>query len=120
VLWVDARTLKETGRTATHGQPVFAISRPDGRHVWVNFAHPLNDTIQVIDSVSKEVIHQFTPGPGVLHMEFTPRGHEVWLSVRDAGKVIIYDTESFEQLGEIAAESPSGIFFTARAHRMGL
>ena len=120
VLWVDARTLRETGRTPTHGQPVFAISRPDGRHVWVNFAHPLNDTVQVIDSVTKEVIHQFTPGPGVLHMEFTPRGHEVWLSVRDAGKVIIYDTESFEKLGEIAAESPSGIFFTARAHRMGL
>ncbi|SLN37579.1 Cytochrome D1 heme domain protein [Roseovarius gaetbuli] len=120
VLWVDARSLQETGRTATHGQPVFAISRPDGRHVWVNFAHPLNDTVQVIDSVTKGVIHQFTPGPGVLHMEFTPRGHEVWLSVRDAGKVMIYDTETFEKLGEIAAESPSGIFFTARAHRMGL
>lgn len=120
VLWVDARSLKETGRTPTHGQPVFAISRPDGRHVWVNFAHPLNDTVQVIDSVTKEVIHQFSPGPGVLHMEFTPRGHEVWLSVRDAGKVLIYDTETFEKLGEIAAESPSGIFFTARAHRMGL
>ena len=120
VLWVDARSLKETGRTAMHGQPVFAISRPDGRQVWVNFAHPLNDTVQVIDSVSKRVIHQFTPGPGVLHMEFTPRGNEVWLSVRDAGKVIIYDTQTFEQLGEIAAESPSGIFFTARAHKMGL
>lgn len=120
VLWVDARSLKETGRTPTHGQPVFAISRPDGRHVWVNFAHPLNDTVQVIDSVTKEVIHQFSPGPGVLHMEFTPRGHEVWLSVRDAGKVMIYDTETFEKLGDIAAESPSGIFFTARAHRMGL
>ncbi|WP_245813363.1 cytochrome D1 domain-containing protein [Roseovarius marisflavi] len=120
VLWVDARSLQETGRTTTHGQPVFAISRPDGRYVWVNFAHPLNDTVQVIDSVTKEVIHQFTPGPGVLHMEFTPRGHEVWLSVRDAGKVMVYDTETFEKLGEIAAESPSGIFFTARAHRMGL
>ncbi len=120
VLWVDARSLKETGRTPTHGQPVFAISRPDGRQVWVNFAHPLNDTVQVIDSVTKQVIHQFTPGPGVLHMEFTPRGHEVWLSVRDADKIVVYDTETFEKLREIAAESPSGIFFTARAHKMGL
>lgn len=120
VLWVDARTLQETGRTATHGQPVFAMSRPDGRQVWVNFAHPLNDTIQVIDTRTKEVIHQFTPGPGVLHMEFTPRGHEVWVSVRDAGKVIVYDTQTFQKLREIDAESPSGIFFTARAHRMGL
>ena len=120
VLWVDAETLTETGRTQTYGQPVFAMARPDGRQVWVNFAHPLNDTIQVIDTVSKQVIHAFRPGPAVLHMEFTPRGHEVWISVRDANKIMVYDTHSFEKLREIPAESPSGIFFTARAHRTGL
>ncbi len=120
VLWIDADTLTETGRTQTHGQPVFAMARPDGRQVWVNFAHPLNDTIQVIDSVTKEIIHEFKPGPAVLHMEFTPRGHEVWISVRDANKVMVYDTQTFEKLREIDADSPSGIFFTARAHRMGL
>ena len=120
VLWIDADTLTETGRTQTHGQPVFAMARPDGRQVWVNFAHPLNDTIQVIDSVSKDIIHEFKPGPAVLHMEFTPRGHEVWISVRDANKVMIYDTQTFEKLREIEADSPSGIFFTARAHRTGL
>jgi len=120
VLWVDARDLSEVGRTKTHGQPVFAIARPDGRHVWVNFAHPRNDTIQVIDTLTRKVVHQFTAGPGVLHMEFTPRGAEAWVSVRDANRVDIYDTRSFEKLGEIAAESPSGIFFTARAHRTGL
>ena len=120
VLWIDARDFHETGRTQTHGQPVFAMARPDGRQVWVNFAHPLNDTIQVIDTLSKQVIREFKPGPAVLHMEFTPRGHEVWVSVRDAGKVMIYDAQNFEKLGEIDAESPSGIFFTARAHRTGL
>ncbi len=120
VLWIDSDTLSETGRTKTHGQPVFAMARPDGRQVWVNFAHPLNDTIQVIDSVSKQIIHEFKPGPAVLHMEFTPRGHEVWISVRDANKVMVYDTRTFEKLREIEADSPSGIFFTARAHRTGL
>ena len=120
LLWVDARSLQESGRTKVHGQPVFAMARPDGRQVWVNFAHPDNDTIQVIDTLTKQVIHQFEPGPGVLHMEFTPRGHEVWLSVRDAGRVMVYDTETFEKLREIEAESPSGIFFTARAHKTGL
>ncbi|MEP4770502.1 MAG: cytochrome D1 domain-containing protein [Roseibium sp.] len=120
VLWIDGENLNETGRTDTYGQPVFAMARPDGRQVWVNFAHPLNDTIQVIDTLTKEVVHEFKPGPAVLHMEFTARGHEVWISVRDAGKVQVYDTRTFEKLAEIEAESPSGIFFTSRAHRMGL
>ncbi|MDA5092806.1 protein nirF [Aliiroseovarius sp. KMU-50] len=120
VLWIDANSLEETARTKTYGQPVFAMARPDGRQVWVNFAHPLNDTIQVIDSVSKEIVHEFKPGPAVLHMEFTPRGNEIWVSVRDENKVKIYDTHTFELLREIEADSPSGIFFTARAHRTGL
>ena len=120
VLWVDARSLEELGRTPTHGQPVFAVARPGGRQVWVNFAHPLNDTVEVIDTLSGEVVQTLTPGPAVLHMEFTPRGHEVWVSVRDANRVEVYDAATFEKLAEIPAESPSGIFFTARAHRMGL
>ncbi len=120
VLWIDSRSLEETGRTKTHGQPVFAVARPDGRQVWVNFAHPRNDTIQIIDTPSGEVIESLKPGPAALHMEFTPRGHEVWISVRDAGRVDIYDTATFEKLGEIPADNPSGIFFTARAHRTGL
>lgn len=120
VLWVDARSLEETGRTAVHGQPVFAMARPGGRQVWVNFAHPKNDTIQVIDTMTHAVTASFTPGPAILHMEFTARGTEAWVSVRDAGKVVIYDTTTLQPLGEIAAQSPSGIFFTARAHRMGL
>jgi protein NirF len=120
LLWIDARTLEETGRTPTLGQPVFAVARPDGRQVWVNFAPPDNGRVQVVDALSGEVVHELAPGPAVLHMEFAPRGHEVWVSVRDAGRVDVYDTMTFEKLAEIQAESPSGIFFTARAHRTGL
>jgi protein NirF len=120
LLAVDALTFKESGRVAVHGQPVFAIARPDGRQVWVNFAHPLNDTIQVLDIPTLKIIHEFKPGPAVLHLEFTPRGNEVWVSVRDADRVDIYDTRTFEKVGELAVEKPSGIFFTARANRIGL
>jgi protein NirF len=120
LLWIDARTLEETGRTATLGQPVFAVARPDGRQVWVNFAPPDNGRVQVVDAVSGEIVHELSPGPAVLHMEFAPRGHEVWVSVRDAGRIDVYDTRTFAKLAEIPAASPSGIFFTARAHRTGL
>ncbi|MGB3316560.1 MAG: cytochrome D1 domain-containing protein [Albidovulum sp.] len=120
LLWVDRNTLAEVARTKTHGQPVFIIAQPASPYVWVNFATPLNDTVQVIDSRTHEVVKTLTPGAAVLHMEFAPRGAEVWISARDDNMVAIYDTRTFERLGEIAADSPSGIFFTARAHRTGL
>ncbi len=120
LLTLDAETFTETSRIAVHGQPIFAVARPDGRHAWVNFAHPLNDTIQVIDVPSMTIVHEMKPGRAVLHMEFTPRGHEVWVSVRDADRIDVYDTRTFAKLAELPLEKPSGIFFTARAHRIGL
>jgi protein NirF len=120
LLVMDASTFEEAGRIKVHGQPVFAVARPDGRQVWVNFAHPLNDTIQVVDVPSLKIIHEFKPGPAALHMEFSPRGHEVWLSVRDSNEVQVYDTRTFKKLATLPAQSPSGIFMTARAHRIGL
>jgi len=116
---VDLRSLREVGRVATYGQPVFAVARPDGRYTWVNFAHPLNDTIEVIDNLTLQVMQRFHPGPAILHMEFTPRGHEAWVSVRDADRVLVYDTGTFAKKAEIEAAKPSGIFFTARATRIG-
>ena len=119
LIGVDLRDFTEAGRVATHGQPVFAVARPDGRYVWVNFAHPLNDTIDVVDTLTLKVVHRLAPGPAVLHMEFTPRGNEVWVSVRDADRVDVYDATTFAKKAEIPAQKPSGIFFTARATRIG-
>jgi protein NirF len=120
VLVVDAETWTEVGRIPVHGQPVFVMGRPDGRQVWVNFALPHNDTVQVIDVPTRRIVKTLKPGTAVLHMEFEPRGEEVWVSVRDADRVIVYDTETYATVGMIPADKPSGIFFTARAHRIGL
>ena len=120
LLVVDSRTFKENGRIKVHGQPIFAVARPDGRQVWVNFAHPNNDTIQVIDVPSLSVIENLKPGKASLHMEFTPRGEAVWISVRDEDRVDVYDTESLERVATLPIDKPSGIFFTARANRIGL
>ncbi|MCU0990136.1 MAG: hypothetical protein MUE63_11290 [Xanthomonadales bacterium] len=119
VLVVDVATWKEVGRIPVRGQPVFVMARPDGRQVWVNFAVPDYGKVDVIDTLSGKVAKQLEPGRGILHMEFTPRGENVWLSARDDNKVLIYDTATFTRVGEIAADSPSGIFFTARANRIG-
>ena len=120
VVELDLASRKETGRIKVHGQPVFVVMRPDGREAWVNYAHPDNDTVQVIDIPSRKVVHSFKPGPAVLHLEFTPRGHEVWISVRDADRIDIHDTRTRQKVGELPARKPSGIFFTPRAHRIGV
>ncbi len=119
VLIVDVATWKEVGRIPVRGQPVFVMARPDGRQIWVNFAFPDNGKVDVIDTLAGQVVHKMDPGKGILHMEFAPRGENVWLSARDDNKVVIYNTETFAKLGEIPADSPSGIFFTSRAARIG-
>jgi len=119
VLVVDMRDWKEVARVAVAGQPVFAIARPDARQVWVNFAFPDNGKVQVIDTESRAVVRTLEPGRAVLHLEFTPRGEAVWISARDDNKVIVYDTATLRPTTTLAADSPSGIFFTARAARMG-
>ena len=119
LLVVDGRDWREVGRIPVHGQPVFAVARPDGRQVWVNFAHPLNDTVQVIDVPSLAVSRTLTPGKAVMHLEFTPRSEQAWISVRDEDRVDVFDTARFIRLAAVAADKPSGIFLAARASRTG-
>ncbi|MBU0654990.1 MAG: protein nirF [Gammaproteobacteria bacterium] len=120
VLVADARDWQQQAKIKVHGQPVFVMARPDGRQLWVNFAFPDNDAIQVIDAETLQIIKTLKPGKGALHMEFTPRGEHVWVSVRDEDKVLVYDTETLEPLTELPVKKPSGIFFTSRAHQTGL
>ena len=120
VLVIDENNWKELASIPVHGQPVFVVARPDNRQVWVNYAFPDNDTVEIIDVPSRKIVHTLTPGKAVLHMEFTPRGESVWVSARDDNKLTIYDSETFAVQGELPADSPSGIFFTHRANRTGL
>jgi protein NirF len=119
VLVLDRVTWREAGRVAVHGQPVFAVAQPGGRRVWVNFAFPHNGVVQVIDVEKLAVLRELRPGRAVLHMEFTPRGEQAWVSSRDDGRVVVYDTGTFEERARLPAESPSGIFLAARAAMTG-
>ncbi len=119
LLVVDRVTWTETARIAVRGQPVFAVAQPGGRQVWVTFAIPDYDTVQVIDVERMQVAKELRPGRAVLHLEFTPRGEQVWVSSRDDDAVVVYDTASFAELARLRAEKPSGIFLAARAGMTG-
>ncbi|MFH1803900.1 MAG: cytochrome D1 domain-containing protein [Pseudomonadota bacterium] len=120
VLVIDTHSWTEIGRIPVHGQPVFVMSHPDQRTIWVNFAVPDYDTIQVIDSETMTIIHEIKPGKGVLHMEFSPRGDQIWMSVRDDNRVLAFDPYSFAPIASLPLNSPSGIFMSARAGKTGL
>jgi len=120
VLVADMEDWSMVQRIPVQGQPVFVMASPDNRQIWVSFAHPKNDVVQVIDSRTREIIRTLEPGRSVLHMEFTPRGEEVWVSSRDSDRVTIYNTRTLEEVATLPAQKPSGIFFTSRAHQLGL
>ena len=120
VLVIDKRNWQLVKRIPVAGQPVFVMARPDGRQIWVNFALPDNHQLQVIDTKDLNIVKTLNPGKAVLHMEFTPRGEDVWVSVRDDNQVLVYDTGSFEVQKKLPAAKPSGIFFSSRAHQLGL
>ncbi len=76
--------------------------------------------MQVIDTETLKIVKTLKPGKGTLHMEFTQRGEEVWLSVRDQDQVQVYDAATLERPATLPVAKPSGIFFTSRAGRTGL
>ena len=119
VLVVDTDNWQEVGRIPVAGQPVFVMARPDGRQVWVNFSVPDYHRVQVIDTQRQQIVQTLEPGKAVLHMEFTPRGDTVWISSRDENRVSVIDTQTFATRARLDVPAPSGIFFTARAARMG-
>ena len=119
VLVLDRVTWTEAARIAVRGQPVFAVAQPGGRRVWVNFALPDNGLVQVIDVDAMKVVKELSPGRAVLHLEFTPRGEQAWISSRDDGAVVVYDTASYAELARLPAASPSGIFLTSRGAMTG-
>ena len=119
VLVMDARTWRQTAAIPVAGQPIFVTARPDGRQLWVNFAYPDNDRVQVLDTETHQVVADLRPGPGVLHMEFSGRGEQLWLSVRDGEQLQVWDPYRLTLLKSLPAQSPSGIFFSLRAQKMG-
>jgi len=102
------------------GTALYTVVRPDGRQVWVDIIGKNGDLIDVIDVDSMKVMKTLNPGPGATHPQFTPKGDAAYVSLMDGGKVVVYDTATFQVLKEIPADHPSGIFFANRAHKFGM
>lgn len=116
----DARNWRIITEIPLAGTALYTVSGPDARYVWVDLVGKNGDKIQIIDLRTLEVIKTLLPGKGATHPQFTPKGDAVYVSLMDEGKVVVYDSTTFEKIKEFPARSPSGIFSSARAHKFGM
>lgn len=84
VIIANQNSWKEIVRIAVAGQAVFAMARPDGARCGSTSPSPI--TVQVLELPSQRIVQTLKPGKGVLHLEFSPRGEQVWLSLRDENR----------------------------------
>ncbi len=112
--WNPIRSIK------TYGTVVFAVPRPDGKEIWITFAGPKNDSLQIFDVAKGKITTRMHLGKGVMHIQFTPKGEAAYVSVRGKDQVMILDTYTHQRIKKLDISGPSGIFFTNRAHVLGL
>jgi len=116
----DVNDWSSQGSIKTYGTVVFAVPRPDGKEIWLTFAGPKNDTLQIYDIAKGKITKKIKLGKGVMHVQFTPKGEAAYVSVRRKDKVFVLNTYTHETIKELEIKGPSGIFFTNRAHVLGL
>jgi protein NirF len=95
----------------TQGLPVFTSLSPDQKHLAVTYSGKDFPTIQIIDTHTLKIIKTFTFNGKVLHVRWSQKYPELYVSVNDANQVNVIDTEGWYLQREIyQIEHPSGIF----------
>jgi protein NirF len=103
------------------GHPVYAVSSPTEREVWVSFSGEEDDAfVQIIDTERLQVTDTLEVGRRIYHMDFTPRGAHVLISANADDRLFLVNaaTRRIEDVQKV--RSPSGIFGVWRAFRIGL
>ena len=119
--WSTRGPGRRSAASRSHGQPVFAVARPGGRQVWVNFAHPDNGS-RPGDRRAERARSSRRCSPArrsctsssrrAASRSGSPRGTTTrcWSTTARRSRPLRRDRRR---------DKPSGIFFTARANRIG-
>jgi len=95
------------------GTPVFTSLSPDKRYLAVTFSGKKFPIIQIIDTKTLKIIKRFSfQGEGkVLHVRWSNRKPQLYVSVNDANMVVVIDTNLWYRARDILkVKRPSGIF----------
>jgi len=95
----------------TQGLPVFTSLSPDQKYLAVTYSGKNFPTIQIIDTKTLKIIKTFTFKGKVLHVRWSKKYPELYVSVNDANQVNVLDTNEWYLEREIyQVKHPSGIF----------
>ena len=87
---LDGRTLEEKARIKVPAGPGMTIFSPDGQYGYV--CSSFNPETVVIATASHRVIgHVTQPSPFCPDIAATPDGKQVWLTLKDVGKVMVFN-----------------------------
>jgi YVTN family beta-propeller protein len=87
---LDGTTYKETGRIPVPNGPGMTIFSPDGKYGYV--CSSFSPETVVIDTASKQIVGRVKQeSPFCPDIAATPDGKQVWLTLKDIGKVMVFD-----------------------------
>ncbi|HEV7437067.1 YncE family protein [Sphingobium yanoikuyae] len=89
---LDGTSFKETGRIAVPNGPGMTIFSPDGKYGYV--CSSFSPETVVIDTRSKRIVGRVKQdSPFCPDIAATPDGKQVWLTLKDVGKVMVFDAK---------------------------
>lgn len=96
----------------TLGPGFFLRSHEATPYVWADvFLGLKNDSIQLIDKQSLEIVQTLTPEPGATaaHVEFDRSGRHALVSIwEDDGALVVYDATTLAEVKRLPMRKPSG------------
>jgi len=89
---LDGTTYKETGRITVPNGPDMTIFSPDGKYGYV--CSSFSPETVVIDTASKQIVGRVKQAsPFCPDIAATPDGKQVWLTLKDVGKTMVFDAK---------------------------
>ena len=89
---LDGTTYKETGRVTVPNGPGMTIFSPDGKYGYV--CSSFSPETVVIDTASKQIVGRVKQAsPFCPDIAATPDGKQVWLTLKDVGKTMVFDAK---------------------------
>ena len=87
---LDAKTYTETARIIVPAGPGMQIFSPDGKYGYV--CSSFNPETVVITVADHQIVGRVTqPSPFCPNIAATPDGKQVWFTLKDIGKVVVFD-----------------------------